>query len=108
MTDILVKVLDKYYEGKWVTFPSPTGTMEDFDNINWIGDAPIKSDFQKQYNAEEKAYNDSKYQRDRASQYPSIQDVVVALAEKEEGNDTMWKEITSLRQKVKSENPKPT
>lgn len=48
------------------------------------------------------------YQRDRASQYPSINDVVVALAEKEEGDDTMWQEITALRQKVKSENPKPT
>ena len=49
----------------------------------------------------------TQYQRDRAEQYPSIQDVVVALAEKEEGNDTMWKEITALRQKVKTDNPKP-
>ena len=50
----------------------------------------------------------NQYQRDRALQYPSIQDVVVALAEKEEGDDTMWQEITALRQKVKSDNPKPT
>ena len=49
----------------------------------------------------------TKYQRDRASQYPSITDVVVALAEKQEGDDTMWQEITALRQKVKSDNPKP-
>ena len=54
-----------------------------------------------------KEYEDSKYQRDRASQYPSITDVVVALAEKEEGNDSMWKEITALRAKVKTDNPKP-
>ena len=52
-------------------------------------------------------YDSKKYQRDRAEQYPSIADVVVALAEKEEGDDTMWKEITTLRQKVKSDNPKP-
>ena len=51
-------------------------------------------------------YDSKKYQRDRAEQYPSIADVVVALAEKEEGDDTMWKEITTLRQKVKSDNPK--
>tara|TARA_Y100000593_G_scaffold92779_1_gene185480 strand:+ start:2142 stop:2450 length:309 start_codon:yes stop_codon:yes gene_type:complete len=52
-------------------------------------------------------YDFKAYARSRVSQYPSINDVVVALAEKEEGDDTMWKEITALRQKVKSENPKP-
>ena len=52
-------------------------------------------------------YDSKQYQRDRAEQYPSIQDVVVALAEKEEGDDTMWKEITAQRAKVKSDNPKP-
>ena len=52
-------------------------------------------------------YDAKKYQRDRELVYPSIQDVVVALAEKEEGDDTMWKEITAKRQKVKADNPKP-
>ena len=108
MNDILVKVLDKHYAGKWNSFPSPTGTMADFENINWIENAPSKSDFQKQYDAEEQSFKNTQYQRDRAEQYPSITDVVVALAEKEEGDDTMWQEITALRQKVKSDNPKPT
>ena len=53
-------------------------------------------------------YDSKSYARARASQYPSITDVVVALAEKQEGDDTMWKEITALRQKVKSDNPKPS
>ena len=53
-------------------------------------------------------YDSKQYQRDRAVAYPSIQDVVVALAEKEEGNDTMWKEITAKRAKVKADNPKPS
>ena len=53
-------------------------------------------------------YDSKKYQRDRAVAYPSITDVVVALAEKEEGDDTMWQEITALRQKVKSDIPKPS
>jgi hypothetical protein len=52
-------------------------------------------------------YDAKQYQRDRAVAYPSIQDVVVALAEKEEGDDTMWKEITAKRAKVKADNPKP-
>ena len=47
------------------------------------------------------------FSRNRQKEYPSITDVVVALAEKQEGDDTMWKEITALRQKVKSDNPKP-
>jgi len=106
MNDILLKVLDKYYQGKWNSFASPTGTMADFENINWVSDAPNKSDFQAQYDAEEQAFNNTQYQRDRASQYPSITDVVVALAEKEEGNDTMWQEITAQRAKVKADNPK--
>ena len=52
-------------------------------------------------------YDAKKYQRDRAIDYPSIQDVIVALAEKEEGDDTMWKEVSTKRQKVKTDNPKP-
>ena len=52
-------------------------------------------------------FNATQYQRDRAEQYPSIIDVVVALAEKQEGNDMMWQEITAQRAKVKADNPKP-
>ena len=52
-------------------------------------------------------YDAKKYQRDRELVYPSIQDIVVALAEKEAGDDTMWEEITAKRQKVKADNPKP-
>ena len=53
-------------------------------------------------------YKANEWKRNRRFEYPSINDVVVALAEKEEGDDTMWKEITALRQKVKSDIPKPT
>lgn len=42
----------------------------------------------------------------RSLEYPSIKDVVVALAEKEEGNDAMWLEITQQRQAVKAKYPK--
>ncbi|HCU99184.1 MAG: hypothetical protein CL886_00200 [Dehalococcoidia bacterium] len=42
------------------------------------------------------------YSRKRASEYPSIKDVIVALAEKEEGDSAMWDDITAKRQAVKT------
>ena len=47
------------------------------------------------------------YKSNRLVDYPKIEDIVVALAEKEEGDDTMWQEITAQRAKVKADNPKP-
>ena len=52
-------------------------------------------------------WNTNIYRMERQMEYPSIQDLMVALAEKEEGDDTMWKQITAQRAKVKSDNPKP-
>ena len=81
----------------------------DFDSIVWAN--PEQAVSQEVLNAKvaelQAEYDFKQYQRDRAFQYPSIQDVVVALAEKEEGDDTMWQEITAQRAKVKSDNPKP-
>ena len=54
-----------------------------------------------------KTYDAKEYQRLRKSLYPSIEDVTVALAEKEEGDLTMWNEITKKRQDVKKLYPKP-
>ena len=42
----------------------------------------------------------------RKAEYPSITDVTVALAEKAEGNSTMWDEITLKRQAIKDKYPK--
>ena len=100
--DILSKVLDKHYVGKWETFPSPTGTMADFENIVWIGDAPSKSDFQAQYDAEEQAYTNTQYQRDRKLEYPTIEELVVALYDEEDKAS-----IIEKRNAVKAKYPKP-
>ena len=69
---------------------------------------PSEEDLKKEIPVLQASIDATQYQRDRAVAYPSIQDVVVALAEKEEGNDTMWQEITAQRAKVKSDNPKPS
>ena len=81
----------------------------DFNSIVWANPSETVSRevLEAKLSELQADYDALKYQRDRASQYPSIQDVVVALAEKQEGDDTMWQEITAQRAKVKSDNPKP-
>ena len=84
--------------------------LKDGKISGWTCETPQPSDeaIQEKLTELQADYDSKQYQRDRAFAYPSIQDVVVALAEKEEGNDAMWKEITAQRAKVKSDNPKPT
>ena len=52
-------------------------------------------------------YDSLAFQRARASSYPSLEDVTVALAEKAEGDSTMWDTITAERSAVKKKYPKP-
>ena len=100
MKDLLLAVLDKHYDGKWETFASPTGTMADFENIVWIGDAPNKSDFQTQYDAEEKAFKNTEYQRDRAEAYDPIPEQLDQIFHDMDG----WKAKIKA---VKDKFPKP-
>jgi hypothetical protein len=53
------------------------------------------------------AWKAQEYARNRQAEYPSIVDVTVALAEKAEGNSTMWDIITAERLAVKAKFPKP-
>jgi hypothetical protein len=48
----------------------------------------------------------TKYQRDRKPEYPLLDDVTVALAEKAEGRPEMWDEITVKRATVRTKYPK--
>mgnify|MGYP001266926953 CR=1 FL=1 len=81
---------------------------DDYSTIIWQDKPPENPATLEQVNAKiTELQNAHQYQSERARSYPSIRDVVVALAEKEEGDDTMWKEITAKRQKVKADNPKP-
>ena len=81
-------------------------TYTDVQVLKFVGGKFVVEDSQEL--ADQKAeWIANQYQRDRKMAYPSITDVVVALAEKEEGNDTMWQGITAQRAKVKADNPKP-
>ena len=43
----LGKVLNDYYSGLWSAFPSPTDTIDDYNNINWaIENPPSKEEIQ--------------------------------------------------------------
>jgi len=89
--------------------PNAKWTMRG-DDITWEDETqtqPTEQELVAKTEELQADYEANQYQRDRAEQYPSIQDVVVALAEKEEGDDTMWQEITAQRAKVKADNPKP-
>ena len=100
MTDILTKTLDKYYSGKWDSFASPTGTMADFEKINWVGDAPNKSDFQAHYDAEELAYNNAQYQRNRSTEYPTWQEQMdMQYHDAKNGTNTWQKAIEAVKTK---------
>ena len=48
----------------------------------------------------------TEYMEKRKIEYPSIEDVTVALAEKAEGDSTMWDEVTAKRQAIKIKYPK--
>ena len=80
-------------------------TEEDLDQINWLSDdvtQPSKEDIQAKLD-ELQAIEDAKqYQRDRKSEYPSIEDCVHALLD---GGDTLT-DLQALRQAVKDKYPK--
>ncbi len=87
---------------------SNQATYQDIKDT-WVhsDEVPLEKDIVEAIDKWKTTWEAKKYQRDRAIDYPSIQDVIVALAEKEEGDDTMWKEVSAKRQKVKTDNPKP-
>ena len=87
-----------------------TYRAEDYNRLKILSDhsKPTKAEIDSEIVKLQAQFDSEHYKLERASQYPSITDVVVALAEKEEGNDAMWQEITAQRAKVKADNPKPT
>ena len=78
---------------------------EDLEQINWLSDdvsEPRKEDIQAKLD-ELQAIEDAKeYQRDRKSEYQSIEDCVHALLD---GGDTLT-DLQALRQAVKDKYPK--
>jgi len=75
----------------------------------WLSDIPQPTQAQieaahAEWEAEHAA---TQYKRDRAAEYPSIEELAVALAELQEGRSEMWDEVTQKRTEVKAKYPKP-
>ena len=81
----------------------------DGEIVEWICDIeqPTNEAIQEKIIELQAEYDAQEYARNREAEYPSIQDVTVALAEKEEGDSTMWDEITAKRAAVKAKYTKP-
>jgi len=81
-----------------------------YENIKWLDNLPshpTKDETETKQVEMQTEYDAQAYARNRANSYPSITNVVVALAEKAEGRSAMWDEITAQRLDVKSKYPKP-
>jgi hypothetical protein len=57
--------------------------------------------------AEDVKSDAARYQMERRNHYPSLEEVTVALAEKADGDSTMWDEVQAKREAIKIEYPKP-
>ena len=77
----------------------------DINQITWHnGTTPIpKADIEAKQAELETAYNNNKYQRNRANDYPSIQDQLDMQYWDGINNTTTWKDAIT---KVKTDNPK--
>ena len=101
-------VLSKYYEDiGWSNVGSIPTTEAEYDaQVTTEGSKPTWSDLQTKLVEMQSEHDTTEYQRKRVLEYPAIHDVTVALAEKAEGDSTMWDEITAKRQAVKIKYPK--
>ena len=83
---------------------------DDLSNLLWLDGNPNNITHEQIEQKRQELiddWNTNIYRIERQMEYPNIQDVMVALAEKEEGDDTMWKEIKEKRKQVKAKFPKP-
>jgi hypothetical protein len=103
-----IDVLSKHYSNiGWSVVGSPPTTEDEYnDRVSAEESIPAWSDVQSKLTEMQSEHDTTEYQRKRKLEYPSIDDVTVALAEKEEGDSTMWDEITAKRQAIKTKYPK--
>ncbi len=79
----------------------------DINHIDWQSediDQPSNDAIQAKLAELQADYDSKQYQRDRASQYPSIQDQLDMQYHDQVDGTTTWKDAIA---KVKSDNPKP-
>ena len=78
---------------------------ETYESLQWFcdkKDKPTEKEFNDAVEAEKKIWEDTQYQRDREAEYPTIQELVVALYDTDDNAD-----IEAKRAAVKKKYPKP-
>lgn len=111
MPDVTSVLSEKYKGMEWSLHGSPTNEEEfnasfTIHKANGVSE-PTWAKIQEHLTAMQSEYDALEYQRLREPKYPTIKDVTVALAEKAEGDSTMWDEISAKRAEVKKLHPKP-
>ena len=79
-------------------------TNEDIDNIQWMNGTPVipKEDILEKQSELQAEYDALEYARKREAEYPSVQDLVVALYDTDDKAA-----IEAKRAEVKAKYPKP-
>lgn len=101
--DILVQM----HSGQWFGWSDSKNKI--YENLVIYGDQekPTKEFLEAEVARLEAEHNATQYQRDRKAEYPAIEELIVALAEFQEGRPEMWYEVTRKRTEVKAKYPKP-
>ena len=99
-----MKFTDEYQDAISRLHPSSAWGFSD-DKLNWQDDS-VKEPTDEEIKAEITRYNkefaDNKWQRDRQAEYPTVQELVVALYDTEDKSA-----IEAKRAEVKKKYPKP-
>ena len=92
-------ILEELDAGGW------SANGNNYENIVWKDDGkkkPTKKEFEDKKKELEEKYIANKYQRDRLAEYPSVQELVVALYDADDKA-----EIDKKRAEIKKKYPKP-
>lgn len=75
-------------------------SIEDAEKLIASGDA-------RRFESHDNLHNFLNYISMRKNEYPPLDDLIIALAEKEEGRSEMWENLSAKRQKTRLKYPKP-
>ena len=104
-----IKIIDAILEINSNAEAVVSGTDIDNATIQWLnGTSEIsKADIKTKMNSMQTTYDNNAYARNRAIEYPSVQDFMEAYTEKEIGGDsTKWDAYKTAYNKVRTDNPK--
>lgn len=96
----LIKTLNKFYSGQWEAFSSPTDTIDDYDNIRWIGEPVSSEELSGKINEMVAAES---YRTDRRLEYPPLQEQLDMMYWDSVNGTSNWKDLI---QSVKEKYPK--